>query len=501
LQFSAASNAADPSPLRLSDIAVLPRRALERTHAFLGDITTPTVRLGVTGLARSGKTVFITALVRNLTTGGRLPFLSAYAEGRAREAYLEPQPDDAVPRFDYEGNVAAITQSEPEWPASTRQISQLRLTIVYQSSSPLARAFGPRKLHLDVVDYPGEWLLDLAMLKQTYPQWSSEAIALARHPARRTAASAWLAFLGTLDPSAAQDEQTALAGARLYTEYLRNARLAEPALSTVGPGRFLMPGDLEGSPLLTFFPLQIASAPKRGSLAAMMERRFESYKSHVVAPFFRDHFSRLDRQIVLIDALAALNLGADALDDLMRGLDQSLMAFRPGARRWLAGLIWPRIDRLLFAATKADHLPQSSHDRLEAILRLLIDKAAGRAVAAGADIKVMALAALRATRETEAQQGTERLACIRGVPERGERLGSTVFDGRSEVAIFPGDLPEDPQQALSRASQSPAGGESVRFVRFRPPRLSPTASTIEPAPWPHVRLDRALEFLIGDLLR
>jgi hypothetical protein len=339
------------------------------------------------------------------------------------------------------------------------------------------------------------------MLKQSYPDWSSEAIALARHPARSSAAGAWLGFLGTLDPASAQDEHTALAGARLYTDYLRRARSAEPALSTVGPGRFLMPGDLEGSPLLTFFPLRIASAPKPGSLAAMMERRFESYRSHVVTPFFRDHFSRLDRQIVLIDALAALNLGADALDDLMRGLDRSLMAFRPGARRWLTGLIWPRIDRLLFAATKADHLPRSSHDRLEAILRLLIDKAAARAVAAGADIKVMALAALRATRETEAQQGAERLACIRGVPERGERLGDTVFDGRREVAIFPGDLPEDPQRALSRASGPQAGGEDVRFVRFRPPRLPPPASTIEPAPWPHVRLDRALEFLIGDLLQ
>jgi predicted YcjX-like family ATPase len=113
----------------------------------------------------------------------------------------------------------------------------------------------------------------------------------------------------------------------------------------------------------------------------------------------------------------------------------------------------------------------------------------------------MALAALRATRETEAQQGTERLACIRGVPEHGERVGGTVFDGRSEVAIFPGDLPEDPHQALSRPSQHQAGGEDVRFVRFRPPRLSPPASSIEPAPWPHVRLDRALEFLIGDLLQ
>ena len=41
----------------------------------------------------------------------------------------------------------------------------------------------------------------------------------------------------------------------------------------------------------------------------MMERRYEAYKTHVVRPFFRDHFARLDRQIVLVDALARAQLG------------------------------------------------------------------------------------------------------------------------------------------------------------------------------------------------
>jgi predicted YcjX-like family ATPase len=49
---------------------------------FASDLVTPTVRLGVTGLARSGKTVFITALVHNLISRGRLPFFDAAAQGR-----------------------------------------------------------------------------------------------------------------------------------------------------------------------------------------------------------------------------------------------------------------------------------------------------------------------------------------------------------------------------------------------------------------------------------
>ena len=58
----------------------------------IGDVASglvaPTVRLGVTGLARSGKTVFITALVHNLIAGGRLPFFDAAAQGRLLRAYL-----------------------------------------------------------------------------------------------------------------------------------------------------------------------------------------------------------------------------------------------------------------------------------------------------------------------------------------------------------------------------------------------------------------------------
>ena len=55
-----------------------------------------------------------------------------------------------------------------------------------------------------------------------------------------------------------------------------------------------------------------------------------------------------------------------------------------------------------------------------------------------------ALAALRSTREAEARQGRQRLPCIVGVPMPGERLGGKPYDGRTEAAVFPGDLPEDP---------------------------------------------------------
>ncbi|HXW26820.1 MAG TPA: YcjX family protein [Xanthobacteraceae bacterium] len=488
-------------PASLSTIAEEARLAARALADFAGHVVNPTVRLGVTGLSGAGKTVFITALVHALVNGGRLPVFEALTSGRIARARLKPQPDDAVPRFDYETHARALIEDRA-WPQSTRRISELRLVIEYQSARGTARE---RTLTLDIVDYPGEWLLDLPLLATSYAQWSRQTLALARAEPRRALARPWHDHLATLRPLEPEDEPATRAAARLFADYLRACRDERYALSLLPPGRFLMPGELEGSPALTFAPLDLASdgpAPA-GTLWAMMERRFEAYKSVVVRPFFREHFARLDRQIVLIDTLAALNAGPAALRDLETTFAAILASFRAGRNTWASTLVRPRIDRILFAATKADHLHHASHDRLERILARMIERAAERAALAGARIDVVALAAVRATREAMVERGRERLPSILGTPSAGERAGNEAFDGLSEVAVFPGDLPDEPQAvfAADTAFRGLTAGEAhladYRFLRFRPPVV--TAPAGEPA-LPHIRLDRALEFLLGDRL-
>ncbi|MEQ1695552.1 MAG: YcjX family protein [Hyphomicrobiaceae bacterium] len=483
--------------MRAVDILPDTADALRAANSYVAGLMTPVIRLGVTGLARSGKTVFITALVRNLVAGGRLPYFEANAEGRILRAYLEPQPDDAIPRFEYENHLASLNAEVPVWPESTRRISQLRLTIAYQSNLAVWRWMGPSRVHIDIVDYPGEWLLDLALADQSYESWATDALSLARTPQRAGAATEFLTFLDGVEPGALGDEQRAIRGAKLYTAYLHADRASDQAQATLGPGRFLMPGELEGSPLLTFFPMEpVAEGAKSGTLYALMVRRFESYKANVVQPFFRDHFSKLDRQIVLIDVLGAINRGGGAVADLERALTSVMRAFRPGAGSWLSFITGARIDKLLFCATKADHLHHGSHDRLEAILRHATERASGRASAAGAGVGVLAISAVRATREAEVREGKETFAVIMGVPLPGERLDGQTFDGKAEVGVFPGDLPLDPAAAF--ASDGVRAGEQA-FVRFRPPRVVAMPGTTG-AVLPHIRLDRAIEFLIGDKL-
>ena len=477
------------------------RLATQALAEFGLHLFNPTIRLGVTGLSHAGKTVFITALVHGLIRGGRFPIFEAMATGRIARAYLAPQPDDAVPRFDYENHVNALAGNRL-WPASTRQISELRVVIAYQSLTGYQRT-----LTLDIVDYPGEWLLDLPLLTKTYEEWASESLRLSRQRPRSDLAKDWHLHLATLDPRGAEDEQAALTAARLFTEYLRACRDKNYAMSLLPPGRFLMPGDLANTPALTFAPLELSTEgpPPAGSLWAMMRRRYESYRTVVVRPFFRDHFARLDRQIVLVDALAAINAGPDALFDLEHALTQVLDCFQSGRKTILSALLRPRIDRILLAATKADHLHHTSHDRLEAILRRLTKDATAKAELAGAHVDVIALAAVRATREATVRKGRQQLASVLGVPVAGETIAGEVFDGETEAAIFPGDLPDDPNELLGDDKNSFRGlattsakNADFRFLRVRPPVLELTEDGV--LALPHIRLDRALQFLIGDRL-
>jgi uncharacterized protein len=457
---------------------------------FATGFLNPTLRLGVSGLSRSGKTVFITALVHALLSGARLPVFDAYAKGRITRCYLEPQPNDDLPRFPYEQNLARLTGESRTWPEGTSRISQLRLTIEYEPQGMIGRSLHGGKLHLDIIDYPGEWLLDLPLMTQSYAEWSAATLAAARTPPRLAHAGEWLQHVAAHPPTATANELVAVEAARLFTAYLSRCRETDVSLSTLPPGRFLLPGDLAGSPLLSFAPLEMQNAvATEGTLAGLMQRRYDSYVAKVVRPFFFGHFARLDRQIVLVDTLTALNAGPAAVADLRKAFTDVLACFRIGNNSIVTELFGRKVDRVLFAATKADMLHHTGHDRLENILRTLIDEAATRAGSAGAAYEVAAMAAIRATREASLKQKGEDLPCIVGTPEPGETMGDTVFDGQKEAAVFPGDLPLDPAAALNGGLEG-----ALKFLRFRPPAL-------KDGQFPHIRLDKAVEFLLGDRLK
>jgi uncharacterized protein len=224
------------------ELSILRDRALDR-H----------LRLAVTGLRRSGKTVFITAAVHHLLDAGDLPFLRAVDEGRYLGArLLDPDRGAAFPYARYE---ADLTASPPRWPRPTDRLATLRLEIAYRTRSLVLRQVAPiQTLTVEIIDYPGEWLLDLPLLEESYETFSAKALALAEQPLRAQASRPWLERLRAFEPEAPEDPAAVAALAEAYAAYLRTCH-HELGLSLVQPGRFTNPGELEGDDVLRFCPL------------------------------------------------------------------------------------------------------------------------------------------------------------------------------------------------------------------------------------------------------
>ena len=179
-----------------------------------------------------------------------------------------------MPRFAVEEHMAALTggagPDARRWPESTRRISELRLTIEFERRAGWRKgAVGAharhRRLSRRMAARPA------AARQGLSAQWSRETIEAASRTARARCAAPWRGFLAEpRSGRAARTRRWRATAADLFTAYLRACRDDRYALSTLPPGRFLMPGDLEGSPALTFAPLRSprARALTRGSLAA-----------------------------------------------------------------------------------------------------------------------------------------------------------------------------------------------------------------------------------------
>ncbi|PKH26797.1 hypothetical protein CIG19_03095 [Enterobacterales bacterium CwR94] len=446
------------------------------------------LRLAVTGLSRSGKTAFITSLVNqllNVQTGARLPLFSAVRDERLLGVKRVPQRDLGIPRFTYDEGLAQIYGAPPQWPTPTRGVSEICLALRFRSQSSLLRHFRETStLYLEIVDYPGEWLLDLPMLAQDYVTWSRQMTGLLQGERAEWAAE-WRQLCAGLDPLAPADENRLAAIAEGWTRYLR--RCKDEGQHFIQPGRFVLPGDLAGAPVLQFFPWPDVDAYGESPLAqadkttnmGMLRSRFEYYCQHVVKGFYRNHFLRFDRQIVLVDCLQPLNSGPQAFNDMRLALTQLMQSFSYGQRTLFRRLFSPVIDKLLFAATKADHVTPDQHANMVSLLQQLVQDAWQNAAFEGISMDCLGLASVQATQSGRVEHRGESLPAL-----RGDRLA----DGEP-LTVYPGEVPPRlPSQAFWQQ-------QGFQFEQFRPQVLDVDK------PLPHIRMDAALEFLLGDKLR
>lgn len=75
----------------------------------------------------------------------------------------------------------------------------------------------------------------------------------------------------------------------------------------------------------------LAQADKHTN-AGMLRERYHYYCEKVVKGFYKNHFLRFDRQIVLVDCLQPLNSGPQAFNDMRLALTQLMQSFHYGQR-------------------------------------------------------------------------------------------------------------------------------------------------------------------------
>jgi predicted YcjX-like family ATPase len=472
------------------------------------------IRLAVTGLSRAGKTVFVTSIIHNLLAlgGGKntLPRLATRLGGEGANRLVDvtvlPAGAAELPRFDYPGNLAGLAAQVPVWPQRTDDLAQISLSLTIKRKSALGQRLGSRRVRLDILDYPGEWLLDLPLLGQTFAEWSAETFRLLRCSPRREASASFLGFIEGVRSLDRADEAVARQGHDLYLDALETCRRSH-GVRYLQPGRFLCPGPRGNVPFMWFFPLEISQAGRQrsGTLAALLTERFEAYKRHIRADFFDTWFSSFNRQVMLVDLLGALFAGQTAFEDTARAIQEIATAFRYGAHQGVmhnvaacmlrgANHLLPaaltrsngsagqnrRVERVVFVATKADHVPALKRDNLRHLLKSLCAQAGARQDELGAEVRYQAAASLMSTEDGTSKLDGRPVQVVRGLVLGEDKVRS----------FYVGDVPVTMPTADFWADSF------FELPQFRPPIIDPTGQS----GMPHLGLDLILEDLIGDLL-
>lgn len=183
----------------------------------------------------------------------------------------------------------------------------------------------------------------------------------------------------------------------------------------------------------------------------MLRERFNYYCEKVVKGFYKNHFLRFDRQIVLVDCLQPLNSGPQAFNDMRLALTQLMQSFHYGQRTLFRRLFSPVIDKLLFAATKADHVTIDQHANMVSLLQQLIQDA-------------------RKMRRSKDQHGLPGLASVQAttsgiIDVNGEKIPALRGNRLSDGAPLTVYLAKFPHVCLVRRSGISKASSLRHFVR------------------------------------
>jgi predicted YcjX-like family ATPase len=460
------------------------------------------VTIAVAGLSRAGKTVFLTSLIANLQAAAKHPSAAKWlgglkaVEDRRLHSVVEPpnyKPRYAKRLFSPQDALEALCAERPTWPARTADVYEVALDISFwpgkrpsaeeQADAALAR------LRIVLVDYPGEWLVDVPLLEQSYAAWSASVFRRLQREPWAGLSRDFNAFLGSHDWATPDDNGLAKKAAQEWQKVLRAARDHE--LKWLQPGQFVRERGLPNSDAVPeldkqdfwFCPLPADTINKarRGSIAHTMAQRYDAYQK-TTALFFGAMLKGARYHLLLVDVIDALASGEAPFNETAEILEAVYRVFSSQHSG-----IWRLFNRgafekVVLLATKADTVPPNQRPALS---KLLTDMCAG-AVAGATGVPppdARYVAAVRAT--------TDFPYTPAGTAERVIAVKGYCADVGKERVLISLDIPEGiPDRAYFARRQGQ-----------RPPRfVPPTIEGRGKLGIPNLRLGEAMQALVGDLL-
>jgi predicted YcjX-like family ATPase len=440
------------------------------------------VRLGIVGLSQAGKTAFTTALINHLRRhdSRRLPL----GNGAVTLDWVASLPlHDGLPVFPYE-QCRDMLGLQRRWPRKTVDTSEYRC-LLERSDWPAM------SLDLDLLDFPGERMADMSMAGRDFPAWSEAVLDLLRTvPEYLAHAEEYLELASNGAPAD-----------HLLGSYRRLlARCIGAYLPVVTPSSFLVDasGDYvdmeryqrEGAAYLErerltglapdqqFAPLPMSLRESHAETYHRFETNYRAYRGRIVSPL-AGWLSSCTHLAILIDVAQLLSGGTGYINGTKRTVAFLLSHLELGQKPWLslAGNLarfvtlervrMRGVTKVAFIATKADRIHRDDHAKLEHLLRDLIpDGVKDAAFHAGLKHASFVAAAVNSTTSLDYPQMQARIP--------GQE-GEVTF----EVPRLPDEWPE-----------------SLAPMRYRFPRVLPSAPEHRDTPPRHIGMERVLNFLL-----
>ncbi len=436
------------------------KRVLELTP-----LKTKTVKIAISGFSRSGKSVFITSFIDQLINNKNL-FLHV-KNPKSFKVKINP-PSLFMNRFDYYHYEKKI-KYEYEWCEGTDNISSVLLKFNTKGLIPF---ISDDEFYVNIIDYPGEWLLDLILLKKSYASWSQECINWLKNIDDERAKE-YLLKVENLSTKDTSDNLETF----LHVKYVKLVKyLKDKHYSFITPGRFLVPGDMKDDPILLFAPI-----PKSNSkLHKVFEKRYNRYVKDVVRKIHLDYFKDFDRQIVLIDVIEALQNGYDCYSDMKFALKSMFDVYHHSQGNFITRILNPSIEKVAFVATKADLVPKSFHENFKLLLKEISEDLKIKLEELDVQTFFHVVASVKCTKSVVRDKNGAKLECLIGLDKQSGKM----------VEVYSGRLP-------SRFGKKDAwGGSEIMFEEFLPPKKDYK----EGESFSHINMERLIWDMIGDML-